>query len=112
MESWGRGTNRIIEALVEADLPEPMIEEDMKGLRVTFLKDIYTEEYLKTLHLNERQTKALLYIKQNGKITNADYQSINETSNRTATRDLRELVDQNFIVQRGATGKGTHYTLK
>jgi ATP-dependent DNA helicase RecG len=112
IESWGRGMNRIIEALVEAELPEPIIEEDMKGLRVTFLKDVYTEEYLKTMNLTVRQIKAILYIKQYGKITNSDYQSINETSHRTAARDLQELVQKQFIDRSGTTGKGTYYILR
>jgi len=112
IESWGRGTNRIIEALIESGLPEPIIEEDMKGLRITFLKDIYTEDYLKTIDLSERQIKAILYIKQYGKITNTDYQTLNETSHRTAARDLQELVEKLFIDRKGTTGKGTFYVLR
>jgi ATP-dependent DNA helicase RecG len=98
--------------LIEAGLPEPIIEEDMKGLRITFLKDIYTEDYLKTLDLSERQIKAILYIKQYGKITNTDYQTLNRTSHRTAARDLQELVERLFIDRKGTTGKGTYYVLR
>lgn len=112
IESWGRGTNRIIETLTEGGLPEPIIEEDMKGLRVVFLKDIYTEEYLKTIGLPERQAKAILYMKQYGKITNSEYQSINETSHRTAARDLQELMEKQLVERSGTTGKGTYYILK
>lgn len=112
IESWGRGIEKILTSFQEAGLPEPIFEESWGGVMVTFLKDIYTEEYLKNLNLNERQIKALLYIKENGKITNSDYQSINATSHRTAARDLQELVDRNFIAKTGTTGKGTHYTLK
>ncbi|MBX3241636.1 MAG: putative DNA binding domain-containing protein [Chitinophagaceae bacterium] len=112
IESWGRGIEKILTAFQEAGLPEPVFEESWGGVMVTFLKDIYTEEYLKNLSLNERQIKALLYIKENGKIANSDYQSINGTSHRTAARDLQELLERNFIAKTGTTGKGTHYTLK
>lgn len=111
VESWGRGTNRIIEALVEAGLPEPIIEEDMKGLRVTFLKDIYTVEYLRKLDINNRQIKAVLFIKQNGKISNSDYQEINSVGKTLATEELRDLIEKELILQSGGKGRGSKYTL-
>jgi ATP-dependent DNA helicase RecG len=40
------------------------------------------------------------------------YQSINNVSKRTATRDLDELISKALIVQIGKTGKGTHYKIK
>lgn len=92
-----RGTNKIIEATLEAGLPESLIEEDQGGIRATFLKDIYIEEYLRTLDLNQRQVKAIQYIKDNGQITNADYQKITGISRRTALRDLQELVEKQLI---------------
>ncbi len=39
-----------------------------------FMKDIYTEEYLRNLGLHERQIKAVVYAKKNGRITNKEYQ--------------------------------------
>lgn len=112
IESWGRGTNKIIEALIEAELPEPIIEEDMKGLRVTFLKDIYTEEFLRKQNLEARQINVLLYIKEYGSISNAQYQELTTVSKRTATRDLQELIERGFIQKIGTTGKGTTYTFQ
>jgi ATP-dependent DNA helicase RecG len=44
------------------------------------MKDIYTEEYLRNLGLNERQIKAVVYAKKNGRITNKEYQKINNCS--------------------------------
>lgn len=78
---------------------------------VTFLKDIYTEEYLQNLNLSERQIKALLYIKNQGELTNANYQEINKISKPVATRDLTDLVNRELIVKIGSTGKGTKYIL-
>lgn len=112
IENWGRGTNKIIEATLEAGLPEPLIEEDQDGIKVTFLKDIYTEEYLRTLDLNERQVKAILYTKKAGKIANKEYQKLFGISRITATRDLSNLVEKNLLSGSGDKGAGSFYTLR
>jgi ATP-dependent DNA helicase RecG len=112
IESWGRGINKIIDACKEAGLPEPIIEEDQGGVSVIFLKDIYTEEILKTYNLESRHIKALLFIKENGRINNKQYQALFEISKRMVSYDLQMLVDRNFITKIGSTGKGTYYILQ
>ncbi len=57
----------------EAALPEPEYKEEMGGFSVYFHKDIYTEEYLRKKELNERQVKAVMYVKKKGRITNKEY---------------------------------------
>ena len=54
IESWGRGTNKIIDACIEVRLPEPLIEEEQGGFSITFLKDIYAEKLLKGYSLEDR----------------------------------------------------------
>ncbi|MEO2070334.1 MAG: ATP-binding protein [Zunongwangia sp.] len=105
IESWGRGINKIIVACKEAGLPEPIIEEDQGGVSVIFLKDIYTEEILKTYNLESRHIKGLLFIKENGRINNKQYQELFEISKRMVSCDLQMLVDRNFITKIGSTGK-------
>lgn len=112
IESWGRGISIMIDSCKEYGIPEPMIAEEMDGIRVTFFKDIYTEEYFSSFGLTQRQIQALLYIKYNGRITNALYQKINIISDRTALRDLQELLRKGFIERIGSVGKGTSYVLK
>ena len=73
----------------------------MSGFFVEFKKDYFNEEYLKTLNLNYRQIKAVLHLKENRKITNSEYQLINNTSPRTATRDLETLVNIGIIKGKG-----------
>lgn len=111
VEAWGRGTNDIIRACKEAGLPEPVIDENQGGLSVVFLKDIYTGEYLDKLDINERQVKAILYIKEHGSITNRLYQEITNISKPGATLDLQDLVGKELINKTGTTGRGTYYTL-
>jgi ATP-dependent DNA helicase RecG len=109
IESWGRGINNIITACTEAGLPEPVIEEDQGGIRVTFKKDIYTEEYLRTQNINERQIKAILYVKEHGSITNTVYQSINNLGKSVSATELTDLVNKRFLERIGPTGRGSKY---
>jgi len=96
----------------EAGLPEPEYKEELGGFSVYFYKDIYPEENLRKMGLNERQIKAVIYVKEKGKVTNREYQELCNTSERTATRDLTGLVNRGIFEQVGITGKGTNYTLK
>jgi ATP-dependent DNA helicase RecG len=112
IEAWGRGTLKIMEKCVEQGLPEPDFKEENGVMTVTFYKDKWNEENLKKLGLNDRQIKAVLYVKENGKITNQEYQELNNVSKRTATRDFENLIKKDILIQIGITGRGTEYTLK
>lgn len=81
------------EQCIEAGLPTPLYYFKSSGIWVEFRKDIiYNEEYLKYFGLNERQTKAVLYTKENRTITNSEYQYINDIGRITPTEDLKFLV--------------------
>ena len=110
IESWGRGTLNMIKDCLAAGLPEPRYYYDMSGFWVEFSNDIYNEEYLNSINLNERQIKAVLYIKEKKKINNAEYRAINNASKATATRDLIELVNKNILEKSGGSN-ATFYEL-
>lgn len=93
-------------------LPDPEFKEEFGGFSLILWKDIYNEEYLRKLGLNERQIKAVLYIKEKGKITNKDYQNITGVKKRQATEDLRYLEKLEILERIGTTGKGVYYILK
>lgn len=76
---------------------------------VTLFKDNLSEEQLVKLGLNARQIKAIQYVKKRGKITNKEYQEINDISNRTATNELKELVDKFGLLGMFGAGAGTFY---
>ena len=61
--------------------------------------------------LNERQIKAVMYVKVNRKITNSEYQKLNDVSKPMASIDLKDLVERNVLKRLGITGRGTEYTL-
>jgi ATP-dependent DNA helicase RecG len=112
IESWGRGTIKIIKECKQAGLPEPIFTYDASDISVEFRKDIYNEKYLESLSLNDRQVKAVLFTKDNGKITNSEYQKLNDCSRNTASNDLTELVDKDLLKPSGQKGAGAFYTLK
>ena len=110
IDAWGRGTIKIIDTCKQADLPEPEMKELDGGFIITLFKDNITPEQLTKLGLNDRQVKAVLFIKEKGKITNSEYQVLNEVSDRTALRDIEELTEKGILVKEGEK-KGTSYKL-
>jgi len=111
IDAWGRGTIKIIDTCKQADLPEPEMIELDGGLSITLFKDNISPEKLSKLGLNDRQVKAVLVLKEKRKITNKEYQEINETTERTASRDLSDLVEKGIIKSSGIKGAGAFYTL-
>lgn len=101
----------MVELCREQGLPEPEFKEFGDGFSVIFYKDIYNEDYLRKLGLNDRQIKAVLYVKERGKITNKEYQEITGCSKPTATRELSNMVKAGIFLKKGITGKGTFYIL-
>jgi ATP-dependent DNA helicase RecG len=112
VEIWGRGTLKILEQCKQADLPEPVFTEEHGVITITFYKNKPASMDLNKLDLNDRQIKALEYLKEHEKITNSEYQKINSVKKRTTTNDITELVKKNIIEKIGTTGKGTYYVLK
>jgi ATP-dependent DNA helicase RecG len=111
IEAWGRGTIKIINECKKAGLPEPIIEHSSGGISVTILKNQLNKTKLQAKELNERQIKAMEYLRENSKITNSEYQKLNNISRRTALRDLMELVEMGVLRSSKNKGAGTFYTL-
>ncbi|TCO01254.1 ATP-binding protein [Natronoflexus pectinivorans] len=111
IEAWGRGTIKMINDCVQFGIPKPKYFYDMSGFWVEFRKDIYSDEYLKSIGLNDRQVKAINFLKNNEKITNREYQSNFNVSRNTASRDLTELVEKGIIKASDNKGAGSFYEL-
>ncbi|MBW6483864.1 MAG: putative DNA binding domain-containing protein [Vicingaceae bacterium] len=108
IESWGRGTIKIINECKKAGIPEPVFTYDSSDISVEFRKDIYNEKYLSELELNERQLDALLYFKTKGEVLSSEYMKRFNVTDRTARYDLTELVQKNLLIKLGDK-KSTKY---
>ena len=110
IEEWGTGTNDMIKACLNWGLPEPEFELVAGDLVVTFWKSRLTEELMNKLGLNERQKRAINYLKEHNKITTKEYCKIFNVVKDTANRDLNGLLDKGLI-ERGGSGPKTYYTI-
>jgi ATP-dependent DNA helicase RecG len=110
IESWGRGTIKILEECKKHDLPEPEIKEVGGGVQVILYKNKTNPEFLMSLGLNDRQLLAIEYVKKNKVITSGVYQELTNITERTATRDLNVLTDLKVFKKVGYK-KGTKYEL-
>lgn len=111
VESVGSGIERMMKALKEAGLPELNIEASHLDFTLVFLKDVYTEEYLQKLGLNERQIKLMRFVKENKVITLSSAKNlIPDVSDKTLYRDLQELVRKKILKEIGEK-KGRKYVL-
>ncbi len=110
VEEVGTGTNKIIKWCKEWELPEPVFEETGTSFILTFRKYYIDESILDKL--NERQKKAINYLRKNRKITNKEYRETNPgISDRTALKDLMDLVEKRVILAKGAK-KYKYYLLR
>ena len=75
------------------------------GIMVT-IRDLPLPEF------EERQKRAIEYLKSKGKITNKEYQELCAVNRITAFRDLSELVEKKIVEKIGKTGRWIHYILK
>lgn len=110
IESWGRGIEKMINYCQEAKIPAPNYFFEASDFLVEFNKDIFNEEHLITLGLNERQVKAVLFVKEKGKITNSDYQELNDIGKTTATEELSKLVEFGIFKAPTLKGRGSKYS--
>ena len=108
VEDVGGGTLDIIKECSDWGIPEPDFEDTGTSIIVTFRKPSLSEEYLTALGLNERQKKALNYVKERGRVTNREYRKINKVSNKTAYADLQHLIDKGILFA-GGSGKYSYY---
>lgn len=109
IESWGRGTIKIINACKEHKIAPPIFSNEAPDFQVELIK--YSDKGLGDLGVKEELRKIVLYIQENESITNSEVQSLCKVSKATATRYLGEL-QGNFIEKVGSTGVGTVYILK
>jgi len=88
-----------------------MQERESINKSTTFRKPELTEDFLDNLELNERQKKAVDFLKESGKITNQDFQKLcPDVTRETLRKDLNDLVNKTIITKKGIK-RGVYYEL-
>ncbi len=111
IDSWGRGTLKIINTCKLFGLPEPTITALNGRILVTLFKENVITRNIKLSDLNTRQIAAIEYLKLNDKITNSDYQKLNKVSDTTANRDINKLLSLEIFKKSFDKGSATFYEL-
>lgn len=105
-------TSRMREICRQIGLPEPVYQEEFGGFSVKFSKDVLDIAALPDYNLNERQTTSPKYLKAKRRISNRQYQELNEVSKGTATKELSAMVAVGLLDKVGTRGAGTYYRLR
>ncbi len=111
IEKIGYGTIQMTTGCRDAGLPEPEFAQSGSEFVVTLWRDWLTDATLAECGLNERQKRAIQFVKEKGHINNSEYQNLVKNSMRNASRDLTDLVEKGIFEKRGIHGKGVHYVL-
>ncbi|MBU1744030.1 MAG: hypothetical protein KJ649_03915 [Proteobacteria bacterium] len=111
IEKYGTGTLLMIRESLAHNLPEPDFVQRGGEFTVTLWRDWLTDAVLTGYSINERERKAVKFLKIHETITNSQYQKEFLVAKRTASLDLAELVAVGLIEKAGSTGKGVYYRL-
>jgi ATP-dependent DNA helicase RecG len=113
IEELGLGIDLMIEEMTQAGHPPPTFRAADHAFTVTLSNKRERTAVPKwTRSMNERQARALTFVRENGSITNREYQQLcSDVSAETLRLDLVDLVDRGLLLKIGAK-KGTYYILK
>ena len=105
IETWGEALSRLQMNVKKPDCLSRSLKRSLVAFQFVFIKIFILEEKLRKIGLNERQIKAIKYVKERGKITNREYQELNKCSRNTVTNDLRKLIQKGIIKESGKKGQ-------
>ncbi|NQE05551.1 hypothetical protein C5S32_06740 [ANME-1 cluster archaeon GoMg1] len=115
VEKAGTGIQRMKDAMKNAGLKKPKIDVSENFFTIRFYG--HKKEELAAISegkifikLNERQKKAIEFVKEKGRITNREYQKLNNTTRETAKLDLGKM-SRLEIFERMGSRRGTFYIL-
>ncbi|MDR3328561.1 MAG: putative DNA binding domain-containing protein [Prevotellaceae bacterium] len=107
IESWGRGTLKILEDARKGGYPEPEFECIDGGVQVKFESKMFDEkQQIPNVSKVKHADKVLGLIRENPKITAMEIAQQLATTKRTAERILSKLSDVKSIYREGAKRDG------
>lgn len=84
---------------------------DLENLVLKIYENKVEKKGKLSIELNSRQIKILEHLQINKKVTRKEYTKLMDISFMTAYRDIQELVEKEYLEQKGV-GRGTFYVLK
>ncbi len=110
VERRGLGVDRMIQAMNSAGRQPPVFEDRGSSFWVTLRGGPAKRSLsaLVRLGLNERQIRAVEYLRTHDRISNREYQQQFEVSERSALYDLKGLVDAGLALP-VSSGRGRYY---
>lgn len=113
IEELGLGIDRMIEEMVQSGHKEPAFSAKPYSFTVTLFNareriPVFADGQV----LNNRQARAMQYVREHGSITNREYRTLcPDVSAETVRLDLSDMVEQGMLLKIGSK-KGTYYILK
>lgn len=115
IEELGLGIDQMIEDMVQLGHPPPTFRATPYSFTVILSSRRRAAPPVApkwASSMNERQARALTHVRENGSITNREYQRLcPDVSPETLRLDLADLVEKGVLLKIGSK-KGTHYILK
>ncbi|MBU1623035.1 MAG: putative DNA binding domain-containing protein [Nanoarchaeota archaeon] len=114
IEKYGSGIKMMKSLSKEWGNKEPYYELHPIETKIIFASQIKESTYLEEdvlAGLNERQKKAIEYLKEKKVITNREYREINSVSNRIAFEELSDLIEKGILAKKGE-GRSVYYVFR
>jgi ATP-dependent DNA helicase RecG len=113
IEELGLGIDQMIEEMLQAGHPPPEFRATPYSFTVALSNKRERPSAPKwTRNMNERQARAVNFVRESGSITNREYRQLcPDVSPETLRLDLVDLVDRGILLKIGSK-KGTYYILK
>lgn len=116
IEELGLGVDKMIETMVQAGHPQPVFKATPHSFTVTLQnakeREMQPGSPAWESSMNERQLRAIQYMRDNGRITSRDYQDIcPDVSPETLRLDMVDLTDRGIVMKVGMK-RGTYYIMR
>lgn len=117
IEELGLGIDQMIEEMVQQGHPPPEFKATPYSFTVRLQNvqerlPLLPQDEAWAQNMNQRQMRVLAYLRNEGRITNRDYQVLcPDVSTETLRLDLVDLVDKGVLLKIGDK-RGTYYILK
>ena len=101
IEAYGTGLRKIIDAY-KASLEKPVVSVTKNSFKI-ILPNINAKHISEgsTQKYDENEQKVLNYVKEHGKITRPEAENLLKTSASTASRLLKEMINNNLLKNKG-----------